>query len=38
MIIPSASENYFVIGKRHVGQFRGNDWYTELKMIRRVSK
>lgn len=37
-IIPSASENYFVIGKRHVGQFRGNDWYTELKMIRRVSK
>lgn len=38
VIIPSASENYFVIGKRHVGQFRGNDWYTELKMIRRVSK
>jgi hypothetical protein len=37
-IIPSASEDYFVIGRRHVGQFRGSDWYTELKMIRRVSK
>ena len=37
-IIPSASEDYFVIGRRHVGQFRGNDWYTELKLIRRVSK
>ena len=37
-IMPSASNSYFVIGKRHVGQFRGQDWYTELQMIRRVGK
>lgn len=37
-IIPSASENYFVIGRRHVGQYRGEDWYTELKMIRRAAR
>jgi hypothetical protein len=36
VIIPSASDDYYVIGKRHVGQYRGEEWTTELQTIRRV--
>ena len=35
-IIPSANDDYYVIGKRHVGQYRGQDWTTELQTIRRI--
>ena len=34
-LIPKANGNYFVLSKRHVGHLRGNEWYTELQMIRR---
>lgn len=36
VIIPSASDDYYVIGKRHVGQYRGEEWTTELQTIRRA--
>ena len=35
VIMPSANNNYYVIAKRHVGHYRGKEWYTELQMIRR---
>lgn len=35
-LIPSANGKYFVYSKHHVGQLRGNDWYTELKLFRRM--
>lgn len=34
-LIPKANGNYFVLSKRHVGHLRGNEWYTELELIRR---
>lgn len=34
-LIPKANGNYFVLSKRHVGHLRGNEWYTELQMLRR---
>lgn len=34
-IMPSSNNLYYVICKRHVGQYRGKDWFTELQMIRR---
>ena len=37
-IIPSANNSYYVVAKRHVGQYRGEDWFTELETIRRVSR
>ena len=37
-IIPSANNSYYVVAKRHVGQYRGDDWFTELETIRRVSR
>lgn len=35
-LIPSASGFYYVVTKKHVGHFRGSEWYTELKMIRTM--
>lgn len=34
-IVPSANGNYYVIRKKHVGHFRGDEWYTELETIRK---
>lgn len=34
-IVPSANGDYYVIKKKHVGHFRGDDWYTELDTIRK---
>ena len=34
-LIPKASGFYFVLEKRHVGHFRGDEWYTELSLRRR---
>lgn len=36
-IVPKANGYYYVISKRHVGHFRGNDWYTELKLLRKAN-
>lgn len=33
-LIPSANGDYFVIKAKHVGHFRGEEWYTELETIR----
>ena len=38
VLVPSANNNYFVISKKHIGQYRGKEWQTELQMIRRMSK
>lgn len=35
-LIPSASGYYFIVTKKHVGHYRGDEWYTELKMIRKA--
>ena len=37
-LIPKANGIYFIVSKRSVGHLRGDDWYTELKLIRRVKK
>ena len=37
VIMPSANNDYYVIAKRHVGHYRGKEWYTELQMIRRTA-
>lgn len=36
VIMPSANDYYYVIGKRHTGHYRGDEWTTELQTIRRV--
>lgn len=33
-LIPKASGLYYIIKIRHVGHMRGDEWYTELEMIR----
>lgn len=35
-LIPKASGLYYVIGKTDVGHLRGEEWYTELDLIRKV--
>ena len=35
-LIPHANGDYMVIRKKHVGHFRGDDWYTELECYRKV--
>lgn len=35
-LIPQANGDYCVIKKRHIGHYRGDDWYTELKCIRKM--
>jgi hypothetical protein len=37
-VIPKANGPYTIIKKRHVGHFRGKDWYTELELIRAEVK
>lgn len=36
VIMPSANDYYYVIGKKHTGHYRGDEWTTELQTIRRV--
>lgn len=38
VIIPKANGDYFVIKKKHVGHFRGDDWYTEVECVRKAMK
>lgn len=35
LLIPSASGDYMVLKKHHVGHLRGEEWYTELTLIRK---
>lgn len=37
-IVPKANGKYVVVRKRHVGHFRGEEWYTELETIRQGAK
>lgn len=37
-IMPKANGAYTIIKKRHVGHLRGNDWFTELELIRAEKK
>lgn len=37
-IMPKANGSYMILSKRHVGHFRGDDWYTELELIRMETK
>jgi len=34
VIVPKANGYYYVVRKAHVGQLRGQDWYTELQLMR----
>ena len=34
-LIPKASGYYFVLSKTHKGHLRGEEWYTELELIRK---
>lgn len=34
-LIPRASGYYFVLSKHHKGHLRGEEWYTELELIRK---
>lgn len=34
-LIPKASGDYFVLSKTHKGHLRGEEWYTELELIRK---
>lgn len=37
-MVPSANGYYYILTKRDVGHLRGDDWYTELQVLRKVDK
>ena len=37
-LMPRANGMYCIMGKKHVGHFRGNEWYTELDTYRKGAR